>query len=151
MLKAASIRTRLPEQGRAPDEALFAPQLALFDLGYVTRRAYERASPAAPDLLREVLALPHRTGTDLHTMAVKAKLILGGFFIENKLAGEADQVRDNLQDVSSGQIVRAEAQLLAADQSFFEVTDRQLNLEYIPPERRGPLHEFCLSLQQQSA
>ena len=31
---------------------MFAPQLALFDLGYVTRRAYERASPAAGDLLR---------------------------------------------------------------------------------------------------
>ena len=28
---------------------VFAPQLALFDLGYVTRRAYERASPAAAD------------------------------------------------------------------------------------------------------
>ena len=26
---------------------VFAPQLVLFDLGYVTRRAYERASPAA--------------------------------------------------------------------------------------------------------
>ncbi len=126
---------------------VFAPQLALFDLGYVTRRAYERASPAAADLLREVLALPHRTGADLHTMAVKAKLILGGFFIENKLTAEAGQVRDNLRDVSSGQIVRAEAQLLAADQSFFEVTDRQLNLEYVPPERREPLKAFCASLQ----
>src|SRR5205823_2600236 len=44
---------------------LFAPQLALFDLGYVTRRAYERASPAAEELLRTALAMPHRTGNDL--------------------------------------------------------------------------------------
>jgi hypothetical protein len=36
---------------------VFAPQLVLFDLGYVTRRAYERASPAAADLLKTVLAL----------------------------------------------------------------------------------------------
>jgi hypothetical protein len=126
---------------------LFAPQLALFDLGYVTRRAYERASPAAPDLLRTVLSLPHRTGNDLHSMAVKAKLILGGFFVENRLEAEADLVRKNLRDVDAAHIERAEEELLAADRSFFEVTDRQLNLEYVPPERREPLKRFCDSLQ----
>ncbi|HEX5063489.1 MAG TPA: DUF2254 family protein [Kofleriaceae bacterium] len=125
---------------------LFAPQLALFDLGYVTRRAYERASPAAPDLLKTVLALPHRTGNDLHTMAVKAKLILGGFFVENRLEAEADLVRKNLNDVDSVSVERAEAELLAAERSFFEVTDRQLNLEWVPPERREPLKQFCNSL-----
>ncbi|MBA3538268.1 MAG: DUF2254 domain-containing protein [Deltaproteobacteria bacterium] len=126
---------------------LFAPQLAIFDLGFVTRRAYERASPAAPDLLREVLSLPHRTGNDVHSMAVKAKLILGGFFIENKREHEAELVRKNLSDVSSHHVERAEAELLAAERSFFEVTDRQLNLEFIPLERREPLKQFCDSLQ----
>ncbi|HEX4418721.1 MAG TPA: DUF2254 family protein [Kofleriaceae bacterium] len=125
---------------------VFAPQLAIFDLGYVTRRAYERASPAGTDLLYEVLALPHRTGADVHSMAVKAKLILGGFFVANKLDAEAAQVRTNLRDVDSVEIERAEAELLAADRSFFEVTDRQLNLEYVPPERREPLRQFCRSL-----
>ncbi len=126
---------------------LFAPQLALFDLGYVTRRAYERASPAAPDLLKTVLSLPHRTNNDLHSMAVKAKLILGGFFVENHLEAEAEVVRKNLDDVDATNIERAEAELLAADREFFEVTDRQLNLEYVPPERREPLKQFCDSLQ----
>jgi len=126
---------------------VFAPQLVLFDLGYVTRRAYERASPAAGDLLKTVLGLSHRTGHDLHTMAVKAKLILGGFFVENKLEAEADLVRKNLRDVDIAHIERAEGELLAAAHSFFEVTDRQLNLEYVPPERREPLQRFCDSLQ----
>jgi hypothetical protein len=125
---------------------VFAPQLAIFDLGFVTRRAYERASPAAGDLLREVLALPHRTGKDLHTMAVKAKLILGGFFVAQKLDAEAQLVRKNLSDIEARSIERAELELLAADRSFFEVTDRQLNLEYVPPERREPLKSFCASL-----
>lgn len=126
---------------------IFAPQLALFDLGYVTRRAYERASPAAADLLGTMLSLPHRTADDLHSMAVKAKLILGGFFVENSLAPEAELVRKNLRDVDRTNIERAEQELLAADRSFFEVTDRQLNLEYVPPERREPLQKFCDSLQ----
>jgi hypothetical protein len=126
---------------------LFAPQLALFDLGFVTRRAYERASPAAGDLLKTVLSLPHRTGNDLHSMAVKAKLILGGFFVENRLETEAELVRKNLSDVDATAIDRAEVELLAAEKSFFEVTDRQLNLEYVPDERREPLRQFCDSLQ----
>ncbi len=127
---------------------VFAPQLALFDLGYVTRRAYERASPAAPDLLKIALGMPHRSGNDVHTMAVKAKLILGGFFVENKRDDEAELVRKNLRDVDAAHVERAEQELLAADRAFFEVTDRQLNLEWVPPERRKPLHEFCQSLQQ---
>jgi hypothetical protein len=126
---------------------VFAPQLAIFDLGYVTRRAFERASPAGADLLREVLSLPHRTGSDVHSMAVKAKLILGGFFVASKLDVEAELVRKNLADVDGTQIMRAEAELLAADRSFFEVTDRQLNLEFVPPERREPLRRFCQALQ----
>lgn len=126
---------------------VFAPQLALFDLGYITRRAYERASPAAPTLLKEVLALPHRTGSDVHSMAVKAKLILGGFFVENKRDAEAELVRRNLRDVDAAELERAEVDLLSADRSFFEVTDRQLNLEYVPPERREPLQRFCRSLE----
>ena len=48
-------------------------------------------------------------------------------------------------------IERAEAELLAADRSFFEVTDRQLNLEYVPPERREPLRAFCAALQHRAA
>ncbi len=127
---------------------IFAPQLAIFDLGFVTRRAYERASPAAESLLLQLLALPHRTGDDVHSMAVKAKLILGGFFVANKLDAEAALVRKNLGDVGSPQIERAETELLAADRSFFEVTDRQLNLEFVPLERREPLKAFCESLQQ---
>lgn len=125
---------------------VFAPQLAIFDLGFVTRRAYERASPAAGELLKEVLSLPHRTGDDLHSMAVKAKLILGGFFVENSHDAEAALVRANLRDVPTKEIEAAEAALLAAERSFFEVTDRQLNLEYVPPERREPLRQFCSTL-----
>jgi hypothetical protein len=52
-----------------------------------------------------------------------------------------------LRDVDITSIERAEAELLAADRSFFEVTDRQLNLEYVPPERREPLRQFCDTLQ----
>ena len=125
---------------------VFAPQLALFDLGYVTRRAYENVSPAAADLLALVLAMPHEHGGDVHSLAVKAKLILGGFLLETRHDAEAELVRANLSEVDVEEIQRARADLLAADRVFFEVTDRQLNLEFIPPERREPLNRFCAML-----
>ncbi|HWO20112.1 MAG TPA: DUF2254 family protein [Kofleriaceae bacterium] len=125
---------------------VFAPQLAVFDLGYITRRAYDSQRRAAPALLEQVLALPHRTGADVHSMAVKAKLILGAYFIETRHEVEAEAVRKNLRDVDREELARAEVDLLSADRSFFEVTDRQHNLEYVPPERRESLGRFCRSL-----
>jgi hypothetical protein len=130
---------------------VFAPQLAAFDLGFVIRRAYEANSAAAPNLLDAVLSLPHRHGDDVHSLAVKAKLLLGGFFQENGLMAEVARLRDNLADIEVVQIERAADELLSADRSFFEVTDRQLNLEFVPPERRQPLRTFCASLQQPPA
>ena len=125
---------------------VFAPQLAVFDLGYMVRRAYEAGSSAAPGLLTDVLALPHRTGPDVHSLAVKAKLILGAFFLETDHPAEAARVSDNLRDVGAAEIAGAERELLAAQRVFFEVTDRQVNLEYVPPERREPLRRFCAEL-----
>jgi hypothetical protein len=130
---------------------VFAPQLAVFDLGYVTRRAYDSQRRAAPALLEQVLALPHRTGADVHSMAVKAKLILGAYLLETAREVEAEAVRKNLRDVEPDDLDRAEADLLSADRSFFEVTDRQHNLEYVPPERRESLRQFCRSLAEKRA
>jgi hypothetical protein len=67
--------------------------------------------------------------------------------VANKLDAEAEIVRKNLRDVDASHIERAELELLNADRSFFEVTDRQLNLEYVLPERRAGLQQFCDSLQ----
>jgi hypothetical protein len=84
-------------------------------------------------------------------MAVKAKLIMGGFFVATKHEAEAELVRKSLSDVDAPQIERAEHELLAADRAFFEVTDRQLNLEFVPDERREPLQRFCESLVNANA
>lgn len=130
---------------------VFAPQLAVFDLGYVTRRAFDSQRRAAPALLEQVLSLPHRTGADVHSLAVKAKLILGAYFLETQRTAEAELVRKNLRDVDTDELERAEVDLLSADRSFFEVTDRQHNLEYIPAERRDSLRQFCRSLEETTA
>ncbi|MCE9575470.1 MAG: DUF2254 domain-containing protein [Deltaproteobacteria bacterium] len=124
----------------------FAPQMVAFDLGYIVRRAYEAGCVAADELLERTLALPHRRGEEVYPMVVKAKLMLGGFLVGNAHASAAALVRANLGDVDGRMIESSTRDLLAADRAFFEVTDRQVNLEYVPPERRAPLQQFATSL-----
>jgi Predicted membrane protein (DUF2254) len=126
---------------------IFAPQLVVFDLGYIVRRAYERGCSAGSVLFDDALALPHQSKDgDVYKMVVKGKMILGAFFVEIGRPDEAERVRANLAEVPAPVIAAAAADLLAADPAFFEVTDRQINLEYVPPERRAPLAQFAASL-----
>jgi hypothetical protein len=129
---------------------IFAPQLAVFDLGCVVRRAYEAACPVGADLLGHALAIAHRSGTETLPLVVKAKLILGGFFVEQRRDAEAERVRASLRDVDAVQIAQACRELLDAKRFFFEVTDRQLNMEFVRPELREPLRRFCDSCGQPS-
>ncbi len=124
----------------------FVEQLAAFELGYMTRRAYESGSPAARDLLDGALGIPHLEKGEVVPLVVEAKLLTGAFFVENEHDEEAKVVLANLADVPPGAIVEAEQALLNADRCFFEVTDRQENFEYVRPERREPLRTFVRRL-----
>ncbi len=124
----------------------FVEHLAAFELGYMARRAYEVESPAARDLLDSALAIANRDSDAVVPMVVKAKLLTGAFFVQTKKPDLAKLVLENLADVPRETIAEAEHELLSADRYFFEVTDRQENLEYVRPERREPLRAFVQQL-----
>lgn len=129
----------------------FVPQLLAFDLGVVVARAFAAKSTAAPALLREMLAIPHRLPTGFLSMAVKAKAITGGRFLDAGLIEEAEKVRASLGDVPADVLSRMEEELLTLDEPiFWEVTDRQINLEYVPPDCREGLRHFFTLLRQES-
>jgi Predicted membrane protein (DUF2254) len=133
---------------RAAAEACldFIPQLAAFDLAFIVRRAYEAGSSAAPPLLAEVLAMPHTRKGVAVSLVVKAKLVLGGFFDSLGMTREAEQVAANLADVPAEDLREAGDDLLAAQRFYHEVTDRQVNFEYLPPERRAHVKTFIARL-----
>jgi len=124
----------------------FVEHLAAFELGYMARRAYEGDSPAARDLLDCAMEIPNTEGGGVVQMVVEAKLITGAFFVQTRRLEEAKLVRDNLADVPKQAVLDAQRELLNADRYFFEVTDRQENLEYVRPERREPLRAFVHDL-----
>jgi hypothetical protein len=123
----------------------FIQQLAAIDVGFIVRRAYEAKSPAARELLDEALAIEHSRKGEPLALAVKAKIILGGFFLENGLEAEAAVMREHLRDVPAATLATCERELLSAERTYWEVTERQVNLEFINPERRPHVKAFVAS------
>ncbi len=124
----------------------FIAQVAAFDLGYIVRRAKEVDSPAVSTVLDEALSIPHTTAQGRRPLIVKAKLMLGGFFHEHGAKDLGERVQRGLADVPESELVAAEAELLQAERIFFEVTDRQVNFEYLAPERREHVRAFVQSV-----
>jgi hypothetical protein len=126
----------------------FVPQIVTFDLGWLVRKAYEQKSPAASDLLDTVLQMNHKLPSDTRWLVVKAKVMLGGYFIGKGMSAEAARLRANLGDVTEAALAQVEKDLLTLeDRSFWEVTDRQEMFEWVPPEHRAALKAFLDSVR----
>ncbi len=124
----------------------FVWQLAAFDTAFIVRRAFEIQSPVRDELLDEVLDMDHARDNEVDRFVLKAKLVLGGFFLEQGQPETAQRVAACLLDVPTDVLRRAEKELVNADRVFFEVTDRQLNLEWLAPARRPHVQAFVADL-----
>jgi hypothetical protein len=130
----------------------YVPLLAGFDLSWLVRQAYDCQSKAADELLDNLLWISHRSGSTFQVLPVKAKLIIGGYFQRTGHEAEAERVRQNLADVPPATLTQAEQDLLTlTDPSFWEVTDRQVNFDWVPPEERPGVAAFIGSLRRQAA
>jgi hypothetical protein len=75
--------------------------------------------------------------------AIKGKAVVGGRLLELGREQEVQAVRQALAEVPPDVLRRAEQELLSLkDRVFWEVTDRQVNFEWVPPERREGLRKF---------
>src|SRR5262245_34536768 len=123
-----------------------------FDLGLMVTRAFEVGSPAAPVLLGDLLSLKHLAGVEPLPLIVKAKAVVGGSLLEAGRDAEAERVRANLADVPQATLQQAEQDLMTLeDRSFWEVTDRQVNFEWLAPERRDGVRKFFALLRRKEA
>ncbi len=122
----------------------FLPQLAAFDLAHVIESAYTAENPRACELLEDLLGMPHVIGGKPDTMRIKAKLIVGAYFASREMQPELERVRENLADVSGQVLETAADELVGVEKrAFHEITDRQVNIEWTPPERRPWISRFA--------
>lgn len=137
---------RFYAEGARQSGLTFVWQLAAFDTAYIVRRAFEVDCAVRDELLERVLEIEHAPDGKVDLLIVKAKLILGGFFTERGLKDAAARVAVCLRDVPAEALLRAEGDLLTAERVFFEVTDRQINIEWLQPERRPHVSSFVAGL-----
>jgi hypothetical protein len=127
----------------------FVPQIVAVDLGWIVRHAYAHQSPAASHLLDAFLGLKHQGDRVMaeRMLIIKAKLILGAYFHGEKLTAEARRIGDNLADIPADHLAAIGRELLTLkDRHFWEVTDRQVMFEWVPPEERPQLQDFLAEL-----
>ncbi len=128
----------------------FATQIAGYDLGWLALEATKRESAAADDLLGEVLAFRHGTAPEPLLLLVKAKFILGAGLLECGHRVQAERVAANLRDLPPALLSQVATELVEQTQrAFWEVTDRQVNFEWLSPEHRAFVPQFAaLTLAQ---
>jgi hypothetical protein len=121
----------------------FVPQLASFDLAHVIESAYAAGNPRAGELLDDLMGLPHVLSGEPDLLRIKAKLVLAGFLTSRDMKAELERLRENLADVPHAVLEAAAEELVGIEKrAFHEITDRQVNIEWTPPERRAHIARF---------
>lgn len=111
----------------------FVFELAAHDLESVVEAAYERGSSSKAALLRAFLEFEtDKAGARLP----KAQVVLAAYFGAKGLAEERALVLAALDRATPAQIEEARRSMLSTDDPvFWEVTDRQTNLDFVPRDR----------------
>lgn len=125
----------------------FVPDLAAFDLAHIIESAYEAGNPRASELYDDLLAQPNLVGGRADTLRVKAKLVLAAYLASKDMGAELQRMKQALADVPAGVLQKSADQLVSIEKkAFWEITDRQVNIEWTPEERRTYIAGFAKSL-----
>lgn len=114
---------------------------AAFDLAEIAIHTQETGSSVASDVLEAALSVGW-TGATHENMIVEARIKLGAMLLSLGKDEAAERVRRSLADVAHDALRRCADDLLAADRVFHEVTDRQVDVRWIPPELRASVEKF---------
>ncbi|MCG3135650.1 MAG: hypothetical protein HMLKMBBP_03372 [Planctomycetes bacterium] len=114
---------------------VFVYELAAAEVAGLVEAAYVRKAACARQLLDELRAF-HKG--DASGRLTKAESVLLAWFVENGRADEAAIVRKGLEEAPRAMLEAAHRDLTTTvDPVFWEITDRQVNLDYVEPARRA--------------
>ncbi len=125
---------------------LFAVEIMAYDLGALVEAAWQANLPQRAALLERFVAFDRHAPRPLSGVK-KAQAILASAFL---LQGEAEPVatlRRAFAGLSEDFIHAVRDELLSVTrEKFWEVNERRLNVDYVPPQQRAWLVEFFASL-----
>ena len=104
--------------------------------------------PSHPLRRRQVFTNCSDTVVEIDRRIVKAKLLAGGFFRANSLNEETARVKGHLSVLSRPLVEGAVRELVETHSPiFWEVTDRQVNIDYVDEERRRQIQVLAASVE----
>jgi hypothetical protein len=122
----------------------FASDLAGFDLEHVVETTYLQKSEAADDVLAHFLSLSNVRGGRVVQARVRAKLIAGAFFAEQKLGPQLDRIKHDLAAVPPSDLQLATQRLVSVQKrAYWEITDRAVNIEWTDKARRRQIRALA--------
>lgn len=125
----------------------FILETAAYDLCTLNEMAHEKDSPAARELLRIFLQVDRESESEVQETSLrgvrKAQVKLATFYL---LKGDEELAREVFKDMSGERPERLASirnELLAIRSSeFWEISDRGVNFDYLPPKRKRRMLEF---------
>lgn len=125
----------------------FILETVAYDLCSLNELAYRKKSPAARELLRIFLQVDRESESEVQETSLrgvrKAQVKLATYYL---LEGEQGLAREVFEDMSGERPERLASirnELLAIRSSeFWEISDRGVNFDYLPPKRKRRMLEF---------
>jgi hypothetical protein len=120
----------------------FVVETVAHDLGALVQDAWERKVPTCGKLLERFLRFDRQNAPPLAGVK-KAQALLAGYFIESGQTEAAALVRESFRGLEPAFIESLREDLLRVTrQKYWEVSDRRMNMDYVPAERRERMREF---------
>jgi hypothetical protein len=112
------------------------------DLGALVKKAWQSGSPIREDLLERFLQYDRQAKTALPGVK-KAHALLASFFLYSGEKEAAERVRQSFQGLAPEMIQKLQEDLLQVTrQKYWEVSERRMNIEFVPTPQREKLREF---------
>jgi hypothetical protein len=123
----------------------FVVEALAHDFRMLVQKAWERGAPNSQELLEQFLHFD-QAGAVLPGVR-KAQALLGSYFLYTCQPEPVKLIRQSFRGMSVGLIETLREDLLQVTrQKYWEVSERRMNIEFVPAPQREKLKEFFASL-----
>ncbi|HEX6746522.1 MAG TPA: DUF2254 family protein [Longimicrobium sp.] len=121
----------------------FAVETVAHDLAVLVRRAWESGAPNRGKLLERMLAFGREATPRPLAGVKKAEAILAAFFLLRGDGDQAARIAEGFRGLERGFVDRLRDDIVhVRRERYWEVTDRRVNLDYVPDDQRAKVEEF---------
>lgn len=125
----------------------FVVESLAHDFRMLVQKAWEKGAPNSQELLDQFLRFD-QAGAVLPGVR-KAQALLGSYFLYTRQPEPVNLIRQSFKGMNAGLIETLREDLLQVTrQKYWEVSERRMNIEFVPAPQREKLKEFFASLAE---